>query len=837
MRHRELLGIGAVACALVIAPATSLAQGLDGAALVRRLGARAKDAFAPRSAPGMGAIVRLPAGVAASDVGLRDLVPGFGRFWGSPTKLLAFAAGHPGLPLEVNPPLHLFLDKAAAYVGAPAAFASGHDGKNTLVGIADTGIDLTHPNFRDANGTRVQWLLDLSQPPIGKYPDLEAKYASTDDTGAKFGAVWAKADIDAALGLTTTPPSLPRDEVGHGTLVAACAAAQDATYRGIAPAAGLLIARVADDSGVIGNDEMLRGVDFLFDRGDAMSQPVVVNLSLGGDFGPHDGTTDWEQVLASYVGADHPGHALVAAAGNSGSIVDTPVHQNVYVNEGATMRVPVVTGGATNGGVQVWVAMHAGAHLQVGLDAPDGTWIEPVSENDSAGKNTKAYDAAVYNGSQPSGSPVPAQSHGAVVVWQGQWSAGTYFVTLSGSGTADLYVETTGDAAPADPTKTVGFANGVREGTVSLPATHPALLGVGCTVSKRTWRSITGEGIGFSVPLLDSAGGQPASDRATRDPIVGEPCWFSGAGPTLTGIAKPEILAPGAAIVGAMSQQALPTSPDAGASIFASGDCPATPGGGVDQRCNEIDATHAVALGTSFSSPLVAGAVALLFQHDPTLTQEDVVAALQAGAHPLRAAAPFDDQAGAGELDVGGALDAADRLRDPQFALPTPSKSWMILGADVYLADGSTPLEAIFELRAAPPTGAVVPADGFGPGRLAAYAIAGGSRTNVPVQRTAPGVWVAMVSFPAGLGGSTLTVGATFDGADVVPPKSVPIATDAWMASYAARVTGGCAVAKSGRPAGSPGWWVWPLWAAIALRRARENRISSRRRKSPPGGQ
>ena len=55
----------------------------------------------------------------------------------------------------------------------------------------------------------------------------------------------------------------------------------------------------------------------------------------------------------------------------------------------------------------------------------------------------------------------------------------------------------------------------------------------------------------FFVPLLDSAGGAPNAGGLTRVPIDGEPCWFSSAGPTLTGIAKPDIMAPGAAIVGA----------------------------------------------------------------------------------------------------------------------------------------------------------------------------------------------------------------------------------------------------------------------------------------------
>jgi len=771
----------------------------DGAALVRLLGPRALRAFAPPAAPGIGALVRLPPGVRGSDWGLREVAPGIARLWGSPQTIVAFGDAHDDAAIEVSAPLHPLLDTASGFVGATAAIAQGLDGSGVLVGIADTGLDVTHPDFLDSQGhSRVAWLLDLSVPPLGIHPDLEQMFGSTDPSGKVVaGAVWSAQDIDAAM---ASASMLPQDEVGHGTLVAACAAGNgvggQSPYRGTAPEATILFARIAESGGaVIGNDELLRGVAFLFDRADALHQPVVVNLSIGTDFGPHDGTTAWEETLASHVGPGQPGRALVVAAGNSGSIAQAPVHQNVHVDKGTTMRVPIETNGAQNGGVELWVAMHPGASLSVGLDGPDGTWLSPTAPSRSAQKETEGYNAAVFNGSQPAGSPVPAQSLGAVVIWQGAWPGGQYTLTLSGLGTADLYVEATGDASIPGVTQ-VSFSNGVRESTVSLPSTHPSLIGVGCTINKSSWLDLAHLHLGVSVPVLDAVGGEADPSGATRDPFAGEPCWFSGAGPTLTGLFKPDIMAPGAAIVGAMSHQAAPPGT---ASIFTAPDCASEMN---DPTCQQIDALHAVSFGTSFAAPIVAGVVAVMMQHDPTLTQDLVMAALQAGAHPLRGPAPFEDQQGPGEVDVLGALAAVDRLRDPTFALPLRSASWMTLGADQYLADGSTPLHAIVELRAAAGTGSgTAPADGFGTGRLAAYALVGGSPVQGAVSslvRRGPGVWVVTVSLPAGLGGSTLTVGTTFDGQDIVEPRSIPIATDAWSADYPPSVAGGCTVGGEG---------------------------------------
>jgi len=825
---RRLLALIAVPLAVGALSRDALAQHPDGAALVRLLGPRAQKAFAPPGSPGMGALVTLPPGVSASDVGLMQAAPGFARLWGSPASIVAFADAHPGMHVEVAPPLHLLLDTARVYVTASLANDSGLDGTGVLVAVADTGVDVTHPDFIDTQGnTRIAWLLDLSAPPLGKYPALEQMYGSTDSNGNLVaGAVWAAADINALL--TTREPSqlsqLPQDEVGHGTLVTSCAAGNGeqgrSIFRGVAPNATILAARITSTgSDSIGNDELLRGVAFLFDRADDLNQPVVVNLSIGTDFGPHDGTMSWEQTLASYVGPNNPGRALVVAAGNSGSISDTPVHENVYVQSGTELHVPLTVSSASqDGSVQVWVAMHAGATVSVGLDGPDGTWISPVALNDSAGKTTSAYTAGIYNGSTPSGSPVPAASSGAVVIWQGAFPAGTYSVTLSGTGTVDLYEQGTGDAET-----TVGFANGVRESTINLPATNPSIISVGCTINKVSWTNSDGYALRLSVPLLDPVGATPDPNGATRDPIEGEPCWFSSAGPTLTGVQKPEIMAPGAVIIGALSQQAVPPG---ASSIFTNPSCPNKAGTGTNPDCQQVDALHAASFGTSFSSPLAAGAIAILFQHDPTLTQSDLVAALQGGAHPLRGPSAYEDQGSVGEVDVVGAVTAADRLRNPMVALPVAAQSWLTLGADVYLADGSTPMQAILELRTASSgTGAAPPADGFAADRLVASVLvdglpyAGGVASLV---RRGPGVWLATVQLPGGLGGNNLTVGASFDGSAIVASKSIPIATDAWNADYPPRIAGGCAAAgRDGSAWGGGGALVMGVIVGWGRRRRR----------------
>ncbi len=800
--------VAALVGALSIAsPGVALAAGRpNDAAVVRLLAGRATQALAPASGRDLAALVRLPPGATAPSLGLELVAPGIGRLRGAAASILSFASAHPDLSLEIAPPLHTLMDKAALFTrSAVANHVSNADGSGVLVGVADTGLDVSHPDFRDpvTGKTRVAWLLDLSLPPLGVYPDVESKFGIKDANGVVVaGAVLASDDIDALIAARASSQQIPTDELGHGTHVASIAAGNGGAapvYVGIAPKATLIIARVTRDaSESIDNDDLVRGVQFLFDRADATpgKPPMVVNLSLGTDFGPHDGTMLWEEVLASYVGPDKPGRSLVVAAGNSGSIASTPVHQSVAVTSGSQMRVPVLTSGATNGTVEVWVAMRAGADLKVGLDAPDGTtWIAPVANGQEQGKNEKGYNAGVINGSGSTSSPVPSASHGAVVVWSGAWPSGTYTITLEGHGTADLFLQGIGDAAPGG-LKPASFAAGVREGTINLPGTHPSIIAVGCTVNRPKWLTIDKITEGQAVPVLDDRGGlvlgDPSGSPLTRAVEEGEACWFSSAGPTLTGVPKPEISAPGGIVVAAMSKQAAPGSPG---SIFTT-QCPSKNGETPSPRCLQVDATHGVSQGTSMSSPMVAGAVALLLEREPSLTQDKIVALLQAGAHPLRGRATFDDQSGPGELDVLGALDALDQMRAPALLVPSADKSWLTLSADYVAADASTPITAIVELRTAD---GAHRADLFDAARLQPIVKLNGTPIAAPaLVRKAPGVWFLTLTPPAGLGGGYITFGASFDGEAIVTPKTVPIAADIWRSEYGTSAKGGCAMAPRG---------------------------------------
>ncbi len=777
----------AITASLITVASSAHAQWPDARQVMDALGPHSISSFGSTSTQTMSALVRLPSGVRARDLGLEPVATGIARVQGSPSRVRSVLAAHPDLRAEVAPELHLLNRQAGQAVKIPFVRERyGYTGAGVLVGVADTGIDLTHADFlRDDGTTRVAWIMDLSQTPLGVHADLERKFGVVGDDGTVLrGRVLSAADINTRF-KTLNTAELPIDEEGHGSHVASIAAGDDSIYEGAAPGAELVIARISSASGSITNDDLLRAVGFMFDRAEFMQRPMVVNLSLGTDFGPHDGSTLWEQTVASYVGSDKPGRAIIAAAGNSGSIVETRVHQAVHVN-GGRARVTVRTNGSTTGSQQVWVTMQPGSDLTVGLEAPTGEWIAQTEEGNYASYQKNNAVAAVIHGSKAKDSPVPAGSKGAVVVWQNVTPAGVYAVTLEGRGRADLYFQASGDARVSGSSSAViGFEAAVRERTVNLPASHPDIVAVGCTVSRVSWTSVNHNHIGLRAPGLDAKGSLPSADPSFVDINYGDSCWFGSAGPNARGVLKPEVSAPGAAIIAAMSTKAPPASP---ASVFYAPTCVGendTP----DPACLQVDPSHAVSMGTSMSSPLVAGAVALLFQRSPTLTQDRVKLALMAGTHKIFGRSPFDDQSGPGELDVPSAISVLEQIDTPQVGLPVREKSWLVASTMYAVPDGATPVYVLLELRTSNDTHA----DGFDTNRLRVYARVDG--TDLPgstVERLGPGLYAATIVAPEGSGGQNITFGVTLDGNDIVEPRTLPISFDSWRAAYPSQVGGGC---------------------------------------------
>jgi hypothetical protein len=341
-------------------------------------------ALAPSPDPRAVVTVRLPGGAAAlarAGFVARPLSGDIAAVTATRAELERLAALPGVIAIEERRLLYPTMDAAGVAVGAPVARAeSGLDGRGVLVGVIDTGIDFRHADLRAADGkTRVEALLDVSQTDDFRHPTL-----------APPGRLWLRGEIDAALAAEAAAqsPAVPvtqKDANGHGTHVAAIAAANGLAsgqglpagrYVGIAPGADLVIAQGTRGGSTFVETDVLAACGFLRDHAVRLGRPLVLNLSLGGVGGAHDGSSHLELALDELFPADAPGHALVVAAGNEGSL---DFHAGAWSLDGEhVLPLEIAKSNAMDAAVTVelWYA----GELSVSVEDPNGArspWVAP----------------------------------------------------------------------------------------------------------------------------------------------------------------------------------------------------------------------------------------------------------------------------------------------------------------------------------------------------------------------------------------------------------------------------------------------------------------------------
>ena len=520
---------------------------------------------------------------------------------------------------------------------------SGATGKGTIVGIVDSGIDFRHGDFvDDATGrSRILYLWDHA-------PQAGATGAPPGNvSGTVFG--YGIECRQAQLGRNGTCPSRDRD--GHGTHVAGIAAGDGSgatrgqpryEFVGVAPEADLIVVRTSLSSASVAD-----GVAYIFARAEQLGQPAVVNLSLGTQFGPHDGRQVLSVIMDELSG---PGRIIVAAAGNDGSNFGLigSLHGETTVARGDSGVIELVVPNYPrgSGGDDDLILLQAFYSPQdtfaVTLERPDGSRID-LAFNTAVASLGAGGGVLAYNGTArgdsilddfESSSGFSTSTTSYFTAFIGEWldggvapAVGTWRIIFrktggSGSGLVDSYVPFT--FIDTEPYFTAG---GTNRRLVQSPADAERVIAVGGYHGFVAWRAFDGLEYHFDTLLV------PPHDLL----------YFSSPGPTRDGRLKPEIVAPGVAL-SSLSRDA---------------------NFGGDQRLVSQDSAHVVEVGTSMSAPHVTGAVALLLSVYRQLTPEQAIDALQRGARrDAFTSRPFTGEAntspnaswGFGKLDVAAAV-------------------------------------------------------------------------------------------------------------------------------------------------------------------------------------
>jgi serine protease AprX len=236
--------------------------------------------------------------------------------------------------VEKDETMHVLLDKAVPQIGGDQVWTAGYTGKGIKVCVIDTGIDASHP---DLNGNKV----------VG----------------------W----VDYVSGKTT-----PYDDHGHGThvssTIAGTGAAANGQYKGVAPEASLMGAKVLGKDGSGQNSNIIKGIQWAVQNG-----ADVISMSLGSS--THSQATD--DALDAAIRA---GVTCVIAAGNSGpgaKTVACPGDDPNVITVGASDRNDAIASFSSRGPNRDGTVKPDVTNMGVGLVAAKATGVsssKPVGQ-------------------------------------------------------------------------------------------------------------------------------------------------------------------------------------------------------------------------------------------------------------------------------------------------------------------------------------------------------------------------------------------------------------------------------------------------------------------------
>ena len=511
----------------------------------------------------------------------------------------------------------------------------GLKGRCVIIGIIDTGIDWRHEDFRNSDGTtRIKALLDFSDPGDTNGDEI------LDGTGPFGGSLYLEDQINQAI--SGGGEVSEKDLVGHGTHVAGSAAGNGRatgngissnTYVGVAPEADLIIVKAARDKGSRNfyDFDYINAIKFIDSMSTVLREPYVINLSLGGSNGPHDGRDLAEQAIDELVGRNKRGKAIVISAGNDGekAIHSTGTFTNYNNSYEIRFSIPNYNPNSDNMDDYVFFEgwYSASDIYKIKIITPTNKIFGPVTTGNEYGTDTN--EGAIYITNAKNGtSPLNGDRQFLVQVYdftkQNTPASGEWKIIIEGtSGRYDLWLS----ASTMDAYLTSQTDNSMIVGT---PGTAFNAITVGSYVTKVRW--IDYDNNDLYIPNLEL-------EYASA---------FSSPGPTRDGRIKPEISAPGEMIAASLSADAFPGS---SYSMFETGSNQ-FPNGYVAR-----DGKHGISKGTSFSAPHVTGTVALLFSYNPNLDAIDVRNAIinSAKKDGFTGSTP-NDKWGYGKLDAYNAI-------------------------------------------------------------------------------------------------------------------------------------------------------------------------------------
>ena len=584
---------------------------------------------------GLSSLFRLPQG---NLIQIEELIAGYAVLT-VPASLIDALAGIEEIEY-IEKPKRLFFDtlqgKIASCIVPGSPLADSLRGQGILVAVIDSGIAWRNRDFRNVDGTsRILYLWDQTLQAERVWERIaerellpeERRQEYAPPEGFLTGVEFDKAQIDEALGVSTEidgnllVPSV--DTSGHGTAVAGIAAgnglSSDGVNSGVATESDFIIVKLGTPraDSFPRTTELMRALTYVVRKSLELQRPLAVNLSFGNTYGAHNGTSLLERFIDNVseigrsvicVGSGNEGASGGHTGGSVGVTANSAADRAGDSSAGASGRtaasvaIELVVGNYETGlNVQLW--KDYADRYRVYLRSPVGE--EFSVDTDRVGKQIYTLEQTrilLYNG-----EPAPYITSQEIYFDFLPLGNGSYVNNGVWTFILEPIKTVTGNYTFYLPSETVRseqtrFVRPTPDVTLTIPSTASKVITVGAyQTALEAYADFSGRGYLYQDRL----------GSRTEGAFI-----------------KPDLAAPGVGIL-------APTR----------------------------EGTYAAVSGTSFATPFVTGAAALLMQwgiingNDPYLYGEKVKAYLRKGAQPIRGERVYpNERVGYGALCLTASL-------------------------------------------------------------------------------------------------------------------------------------------------------------------------------------
>ena len=457
-------------------------------------------------------------------------------------------------------------------------------GKDVVVGIIDTGIDFNHITFKDSEGnSRVKQAINGNK----KYTTASTIASLTTDNTTE----------------------------DHGTHVASIAAGSFTAngYYGMAPEADLVLCGLKYFS----DAALISACQFIIDYAKSEQKPCVINMSIGHNSGPHDGSDEFNVMLE---GLAEEGVVFSVASGNEGDM-QIYLDKKFHAEEEQTDSVKTIIADYYYGGdyyeysnVEIWNFQEKVPELEfyvvdattnnilmtseriaLPFDKSETTW---QLSSTSQYTNFKQYYTTGYASPNISVTMKRGSGYGSVSIMVNGESrtTGKYYVAMGVFGENDMEIHAWGADSYAEfrQNGSTKFTAGDASKSFNPMCIGDNIVSVGAWNTRNSYKSLNGRNYSYS-----------------EYGKVGDISSFSSYGEGFHGDAYPDVCAPGLTIFSAFNTYHKAYNTDKTEYVDV-------------QTVNGKNYYWGQMSGTSMATPAVTGMIALWLQVNPNLTGADV---------------------------------------------------------------------------------------------------------------------------------------------------------------------------------------------------------------------